>query len=64
MAASSTGSSSHTPLHVVIAGGGVGGLALAFFLLRVGVRATVVERRGEGEVGGSWVGCGVIELVH
>lgn len=38
------------PLHAVVAGAGVGGLALAYFLRRVGWGVTVVERRGEEEV--------------
>lgn len=46
------------PLQAVIAGAGVGGLALAYFLRRVGIRATVVERRGEEEVR-CWVWSGL-----
>lgn len=38
------------PLRVVIAGGGIAGLALATFLRRVGMEATVLERREKDEV--------------
>jgi 2-polyprenyl-6-methoxyphenol hydroxylase-like FAD-dependent oxidoreductase len=36
------------PIDVVVAGGGIGGLALALTLARSGRRVTMIERKPEG----------------
>ncbi|MBF4617855.1 FAD-dependent monooxygenase [Clavibacter sp. VKM Ac-2873] len=42
-------------MHVVIAGGGIAGLATAIAVRRAGHAATVLERRGAAEATGSWL---------
>ena len=42
-------------MHVVIAGGGIAGLATAIAVRRAGHEATVLERRSAAEVTGSWL---------
>ncbi|WP_434181330.1 NAD(P)/FAD-dependent oxidoreductase [Clavibacter michiganensis] len=42
-------------MHVVIAGGGIAGLAAAIAVRRAGHEATVLERRGAAEEPGSWL---------
>ncbi|WP_435080488.1 FAD-dependent oxidoreductase [Clavibacter michiganensis] len=42
-------------MHVVIAGGGIAGLATAIAVRRAGHEATVLERRSTAEVTGSWL---------
>ncbi len=48
-----------TPRDVVIVGGGVIGLSIAYVLAREGVRATVLDRGGLGRAA-SWAGAGMI----
>lgn len=50
-------SATQDPMHVIIAGAGIGGLVLAVGLLKAGFRVTVLERdltaiRGEGKYRG------------
>jgi len=47
------------PAEVVIVGGGVIGLSIAYVLSREGVRATVLDRAGLGQAA-SWAGAGMI----
>ena len=47
------------PVDVVVVGGGVIGLSIAYCLAREGVKATVLDRGGLGQ-GASWAGAGMI----